>query len=176
MLPCGGWTAGWQGSAGPIVPGVTFREALAETFAGRVTYAPSGDPNQDRTYDVGILVVAEEPYAEGPGDRSVPTVRNEDLERFERMRTLCRTLVVLVYSGRPVVIPDMIERADAVIAAWLPGSEATQLPQLLLGQADFEGKLPQPWPNTAAAISAPSPEGTHRYTTTADGVEETETR
>jgi beta-glucosidase len=40
----------------------------------------------------------------------------------------------------------MIRQADAVIAAWLPGSEATELPDLLLGRSAFEGRLPQPWP------------------------------
>jgi beta-glucosidase len=160
-LQCGGWTAGWQGSAGPIVPGVTFREALARRLEGSVTFAPSGDPDDDHDYDFGILCVAEEPYAEGPGDRPVPTVREDDHARFSRMRSRCRTLVVIVYSGRPVVIPDIIDRADAVIAAWLPGSEATQLPDLLLGDAPFEGRLPQPWPESPNGFDTSGLGGDH---------------
>jgi hypothetical protein len=119
-----------------------------------VTYAPSGEPDTDHDYDVGILCVAEQPYAEGPGDNPQPTVRDEDHARFSRMRSRCQTLIVIVYSGRPVAIPEILKRADAVIAAWLPGSEATELPELLFGRAEFEGRLPQPWPDAVEAENA----------------------
>ena len=55
-------------------------------------------------------------------------------------------MVLVVYSGRPVLLGDMFDRSDAVVAAWLPGTEATELPELLFGRAEFEGTLPQPWP------------------------------
>jgi beta-glucosidase len=64
----------------------------------------------------------------------------------DRMRERCRILVLIVYSGRPVMINDMIDRSDAVVAAWLPGSDATELPDLLLGWSEFEGRLTEPWP------------------------------
>lgn len=61
---------------------------------------------------------------------------------FDRMPERCRILVLIVYSGRTV----MIDQSDAVVAAWLPGSDATALPDLLLGWSDFEGRLTEPWP------------------------------
>jgi beta-glucosidase len=146
-LQCGGWTVGWQGGEGATTPGVTFLQALEERFDGSVTYDPSGDGTD--VADVGIVCVAEPPYAEGPGDRAVPDVRDEDRAVFERMRERCRTLVLIVFSGRPLVITDLIDRSDAVIAAWLPGTEATQIPDLLFAGADFEGRLTQPWPARA---------------------------
>ena len=84
-LQCGGWTAGWQGASGPIVPGVTLLEALKRATGDAIVFAPSGDPGIDREYDVGIVCVAEEPYAEGMGDREVPSVRAGDAEAFDRM-------------------------------------------------------------------------------------------
>jgi hypothetical protein len=48
----------------------------------------------------------------------------------------------------------MLSRSDAVVAAWLPGSEATELPALLVGSADFEGTLTQPWPLVRSDIEA----------------------
>ena len=71
---------------------------------------------------------------------------------FDRMRATCDRLVLVVYSGRPLVIPELLAAADAVVAAWLPGTEATELPQLLMGTSDFEGQLTQPWPGTAAHV------------------------
>ena len=145
-LQCGGWTVGWQGSAGPVTPGTTLLEALKQQFPGNVTFSASGEPDHGESWDVGIVCVAEEPYAEGPGDHAVPSVPDEDHAVFEQVRARCKSVVLIVYSGRPVIIPDMIRRSDAVIAAWLPGSEATELPDLLVGSSPFEGRLTQPWP------------------------------
>lgn len=70
-----------------------------------------------------------------------------------RMRERCERLILVIYSGRPLVIPELILQADAVVAAWLPGTEATQLPGLLTGDHAFEGRLPQPWPGRAEDLS-----------------------
>ena len=158
-LQCGGWTVGWQGGEGRTTPGITFLRALAERFDGSVTSAPTGAGRDGAAADVGIVCVAEEPYAEGPGDRAVPDVRADDRIVFERMRERCRTLILMVYSGRPLVISDMIDRSDAVIAAWLPGSEATDLPDLLLGRSPFEGRLTQPWPASPDDLGTESSPG-----------------
>ncbi len=149
---CGGWTVGWQGARGPTTTGVTLLDALRDTAPATVTYDPVGRFAGAKASRTGIVCIAEEPYAEGPGDRALPTAGAEDREVFERMRERCERLLLVIYSGRPLVIPDLIERADAVIAAWLPGSEATELPTLLYGKHPFEGTLPQPWPGAESDI------------------------
>ncbi len=159
-LQCGGWTVEWQGAPGPITSGTTLRQAF-EAESADVHYSPDGRFADDDPVDIGIVCIAEEPYAEGPGDRAAPDVRASDREVFERMRTLCRRLVVVVFSGRPVLIEDILSRADAVIAAWLPGTEATELPGLLRGRDPFEGRLPQPWPGSPADLD--DPQATPRY-------------
>ncbi len=151
-LQCGGWTAGWQGSAGPITDGTTLLDALRAALSDRVDYAPDGSASG--RHRVGIVCIAEPPYAEGIGDRAVPTASDQDRAVFARMRARCDTLILIVYSGRPLVIPALIEAADAVVAAWLPGSEATALPGLLLGHAPFTGRLPQPWPTSREDLEA----------------------
>lgn len=55
---------------------------------------------------------------------------------------------VLSRIGGPLVIPDLVARSDAVIAAWLPGTEAAVLGELLAGLYRFEGRTPQPWPRS----------------------------
>jgi beta-glucosidase len=158
-LQCGGWTVGWQGGEGATTPGVTFLQALGERFDGTITFAPTGTEEEGTVADVGIIVAAEEPYAEGPGDRAVPGVRADDRIVFERMRERCRSLILIVYSGRPLVISDMIDRSDGVVAAWLPGSEATEIPDLLLGRSAFEGRLTQPWPESVDDLTPDSSRG-----------------
>ncbi len=159
-LQCGGWTIEWQGAAGPTTEGTTLRQAL-ERFLVRVSYSAEGGFPERAGTSVGIVCVAEEPYAEGLGDRAIPTVREEDRLVFDRMRATCDRLVLVVYSGRPLVIPELVSAADAVVAAWLPGTEATELPQLLLGTSDFEGRLTQPWPATGAHLGERN--GSHLY-------------
>ncbi len=153
-LQCGGWTVDWQGARGPTTAGTTLREAL-EAFVPDLAYSVDGRlPDAERP-QTGVVCVAEDPYAEGPGDRAVPTVRQDDRVTFERMRARCARLVVVVFSGRPLVIPEIVSAADAVVAAWLPGTEATELPALLFGRLPFEGRLSQPWPRSAAELDTP---------------------
>ena len=38
--------------------------------------------------------------------------------------------------------------ADALVAAWLPGTEAEGITDVLLGEYDFSGKLPHSWPRS----------------------------
>ena len=72
------------------------------------------------------------------------------------MRERVDTLVLVIYSGRPLVIPDLIEQADAVVAAWLPGSEAGALADLLIGEHDFGAATPQPWPTSVEHLDDPA--------------------
>jgi beta-glucosidase len=72
------------------------------------------------------------------------------------MRARCDTLVLVIYSGRPLAIHDVIDQADAVVAAWLPGSEGGALADLLVGAHDFVGVTPQPWPRSIDDLDDPS--------------------
>lgn len=58
-----------------------------------------------------------------------------------------KTVVVLI-SGRPLVVTDEIEKSDAFVAAWLPGSEGDGVAEVLFGDYDFKGKLPHSWPKS----------------------------
>jgi beta-glucosidase len=57
--------------------------------------------------------------------------------------------VVVVVSGRPLIIdPSQRDEIDALVAAWLPGSEGTGVADTLFGRRPFTGKLPVSWPRT----------------------------
>jgi beta-glucosidase len=76
----------------------------------------------------------------------------EDLDALDRVSGKGIPVVTLLFSGRPVAADDLINRSDAFIAAWLPGTEGRGLADMLLagtdGQAayDFTGRLPFDWP------------------------------
>jgi beta-glucosidase len=58
---------------------------------------------------------------------------------------------VVVVSGRPLIIdPAQLQKIDALVAAWLPGSEGQGVADTLFGRRPFTGKLPVSWPRTLA--------------------------
>ncbi len=64
-----------------------------------------------------------------------------------------KRLIVILFSGRPLVVPEIGEGADAVLAAWAPGSEAGNgLADILLGQVSPSGKTPVSWPRAVGQI------------------------
>lgn len=155
-LQCGGWTVGWQGGTGATTPGTTLLDGLRASFGGDIAFDPSGDFDHEGRAGIGVVCIAELPYAEGPGDSATVSARDEDRAVFARMRERCDRLALVIYSGRPLAISDLIEQADAVVAAWLPGSEAGALGGLLAGRHDFEGTTPQPWPRSFDDLDNPS--------------------
>ena len=93
-----------------------------------------------------ILVVGEQPYAEGRGDRATLDLARADQELVQRLRPRCARQVVVLVSGRPLILGDVLTTADAVVAAWLPGSEGNGVSDVLFGAYPFTGKLPYTWP------------------------------
>lgn len=149
---CGGWTVGWQGAPGPITEGNTLLDGLRAMMGDRVRHIANGQIRSDERAEVGVVCIAESPYAEGPGDCATPTASVEDRDIFDLVRQKADRVVLVIYSGRPLVIPEMLSRADAVVAAWLPGSEAGAIGELLCGLWPFEATTPQPWPRDQESI------------------------
>ncbi|GAA5435413.1 glycoside hydrolase family 3 protein [Deinococcus aquaticus] len=142
----GGWTLTWQGQNGPVPGGTSLLAGLreaGEAGGGSVTYARAAQPGQARDADVGLVVVGETPYAEGKGDRASLALNAEDTANI---RTVCADgpCVVVTVSGRPLILPGT--PMNALVAAWLPGSEGAGVADVLYGRAPFTGRLPVSWP------------------------------
>jgi beta-glucosidase len=71
----------------------------------------------------------------------------------ERAKALGKPLIAVVFSGRPLAIPSLLERADAVLAAWFPGSEAGHaIADLLIGRASPSGRSAVSWPRAVGQV------------------------
>ncbi len=144
-LQCGGWTISWMGGAGPITPGSTLLQGLRRLRPDAdVAYDPDG--RGASRAPVGIVVLAEEPYAEGMGDRHSLALEQEELTLVERIRARVDTLVLVLYAGRPRVLGDAVRLADAIVCAWLPGSEGAAVAEPIVGASAFEARLRLRWP------------------------------
>jgi beta-glucosidase len=144
-MQLGGWSIAWQGGRGRTTEGTTVLQALRQASDAEVDFSRFG--RFEERAPVGIAVVGEEPYAEGAGDDPSPSLDEGDLATIRRLREMVDTLVVVVYSGRPVLLGEVPEVADAVVAAWLPGTEGAGVVDGLLGHSPLSGALPFGWPD-----------------------------
>lgn len=148
----GAWTVEWQGIDGNWLPGAT------SILAGIKDAAPPGTtvefdtsahfPANSAKADIGIAVVGEAPYAEGWGDNPYPFLTADDLAIINRLSEVSKQVVVVLVTGRPLIITDEIEKWDAVVVAWLPGSEGAGVADVLFGTMPVTGTLPLPWPKS----------------------------
>jgi beta-glucosidase len=70
-----------------------------------------------------------------------------------RARQLKIPVIVVLFSGRPLVVPWLIEAADAFLAAWFPGSEAgNAIGDLISGRSSPSGRTAMSWPRATGQV------------------------
>jgi len=161
----GAWTIEWQGIDGNWPEGATsILAGITERVGPRTTveYDALGTFEGTKMATVGIAVVGEKPYAEGWGDTEYPILSDEDLLAIKNLQAAAEKVVVVLVSGRPLLIANEVDSFDALVAAWLPGSEGEGVVDGLFGDTPFTGTLPIMWPRTSEQLPIQS------YETTAD--------
>jgi beta-glucosidase len=148
----GGWTITWQGGSGPITSGTTLRQAFEAAVAPGTQVTYSAEAAGAAGADVAVVAIGERPYAEGHGDDAKLTLDPKQLELVSAIKAGGTKVVVVLMTGRPVLLGDLPRSADALVAAWLPGSEAAGITDVLFGDHDFTGKLPHSWPRSIEQI------------------------
>ncbi|HEU4934386.1 MAG TPA: glycoside hydrolase family 3 protein [Pyrinomonadaceae bacterium] len=150
---CGGWTISWQGKSGAnTTGGTTILKAVQETVSPTTKVTYSKDGSDAAGADLAIVVIGETPYAEWMGDRQNLELSEEDVAVVEKMRQAGMPVVVVLISGRPIIIDKIIDKADALVAAWLPGTEGRGVTDVLFGDFKFVGKLSFSWPRSMDQI------------------------
>ena len=163
----GGWTLTWQGGSTNKIPGTTILEGIRQAASrGSVTFSVDASA-PIRRMQLGVVVVGETPYSEGfgdvggprwaydPGDAGEPRpvkdmlISAEDRAAIDKVCAATVKCVVVIVSGRPLIIdPEQLREMDALVEAWLPGSEGAGVADTLFGDRPFTGKLPVTWPRT----------------------------
>jgi beta-glucosidase len=152
-LQSGGWTVIWQGTTENYKGATTILEGIRKFSTLEVLYDQDGTANSDEV-DVAVIVVGETPYAEFFGDIG-GEMNKYQLTLSDAHQKYINTyiekgikVVVVLISGRPLVVIQQIQQSDAFVAAWLPGSEGDGIAEVLFGDYDFKGKLPHSWPKS----------------------------
>ncbi|KAG6484576.1 hypothetical protein ZIOFF_053096 [Zingiber officinale] len=146
---CGGWTLTWQGQGGnDITAGTTILNGIRSTVDPSTSVVYSENPEPDfvkhNQFSYAIVVVGELPYAETFGDNLTLTIPAPGPSVIHNVCSNVKCVVVLI-SGRPLVIEPYIGTIDALVAAWLPGTEGQGVADVLFGDYGFSGKLPRTW-------------------------------
>jgi beta-glucosidase len=145
-LQCGGWTLGWQGVAGNAMPGSTIRQGFERIGgAGNISYSADGNAISG---DIAVVCIGEQPYAEGMGDRTDLSIPLANL--VTNAKNSGKKVVCVLITGRPMDISAIVDKCDAVVAAWLPGTEGDGVAEVLYGNYEFRGKLSLSWPRNTA--------------------------
>jgi len=163
----GGWTWSWQGDADDenFSYGEPLEKALSSTAYLDVNYecgvdvmgrdCESGpmEPSALDDVDYVIICVGEENYAEKNGDideLSLPDGQYNFVRgiREQIQAEFSNTKIILVYfGGRPRLLKDMPDNADAVLLAFLPGPDAGEaIRSIITGEYNPSAKLPFTYP------------------------------
>ncbi len=160
-VQCGGWTKTWQGglddgkqrwmSGTTILDG--FKEIADEGRGLIIT-----DPGKLKDADIVVAVLGETPYAEGKGDEKILGL-SEGMAFSENAQTLKiayeskKPVVVILVSGRPRIITNEMSKWDAMVEAWLPGTEGRAVASVIYGDnCNFKGRLPVSWPKSVEQL------------------------
>jgi beta-glucosidase len=162
----GGWSLSWQGTGNTNADfpnGTTILAGLRQALGdANVTFSATGEGVDPSTFDAVVAVIGETPYAEGNGDLGKRSLENarlhpEDLAVLDRVSGKGAPVATVFLSGRPLYVNKELNRSDAFVAAWLPGTEGEGVADLVVqgrrtGRG-FTGRLSYSWP--ASPCQAP---------------------
>jgi beta-glucosidase len=149
---CGGWTITWRGGSGATTQGTTILDGIRATVSPgtEVTYSIDGSGAEGA--DAAIAVIGERPYAEYLGDRRDLAIEPQQIELVRRLAQTGVPLVVVLVTGRPLILGEVLDLADALVVAWLPGTEGQGVADVLFGDWPPTGKLSFSWPRAMDEI------------------------
>jgi beta-glucosidase len=84
-------------------------------------------------------VIGETPYAEYLGDRTDLSISQTDVDLLKKMKGYGAPVVVILVSGRPLILEKILHFSDVIIAAWLPGTEGDGIAEVLFGDYHIRG-------------------------------------
>jgi beta-glucosidase len=152
-IQSGGWTIEWQGKAGAVTTGgTTILKAIRDAVSPSTKVTFSVDGSGATGADVVVAVIGETPYAEFEGDRTDLGLDPGDIAAVRAARASGVPVVVVLVTGRPMILDTVLADSRAVVAAWLPGTEGHGVTDVLFGDYKPTGKLSYSWPRSMAQI------------------------
>jgi beta-glucosidase len=151
----------WIGM-GDAKDAVTMLTGLKEQLpaGATITYAKGCDVLGDDTSgfdeaiaaakaaDVVVMAIGEAGNMSGEGlSRADITIPGKQVELLNELVKLGKPVVAVVFSGRPLALSNISDKASAILQAWFPGTMAgPALADVIYGKYSPSGKLPATFP------------------------------
>jgi beta-glucosidase len=129
-----------------FVKGAEIDTVSEEGFAGAIDAA--------RQADVVVMALGESGAMSGEGgSRADLNLPGHQEKLLESVASTGRPIVLLVFSGRPLVLDHAAKRVNAIVEAWFPGTEAgSAIANVLYGDVAPSGKLPMSFPRAVGQV------------------------
>lgn len=141
--------------------------ALEEALGERVVFAPGLEVSRTRTRegfaaaraaaeaaDVVLFFGGEEAILSGEAhSRADIRLPGAQEALIAELAAAGKPIVLVILAGRPIALAGVLDRVDAVLMAWHPGTMGgPAVVDLVFGAASPSGRLPVTWPKAAGQI------------------------
>ena len=128
----------------------TLRQGLAAAGFD-VKFSAKYEP--DASADVVVAVFGEKSNESGEGhSRSFIGLRPEEISAIDAIKASGKPFVAVLMNGRPLAIPELAEKADAILEGWFLGSCAGEaIADIMSGARVPTGRLTVDFPRTTGA-------------------------
>lgn len=163
---CGGWTITWEGMSKynePYLSGTSILQGIEKQLGedAMVSHSEDGKVEISAETEAVLVVMGEMPYVETGGDRTVQSlvIDSEDITALKNAKASVEAsgrdipVIGIMIAGRPLSVTNYLDNMDAFLMAFLPGSEADGIAQVLFGDYEFQGVLNYTWPKYAKDIA-----------------------
>jgi beta-glucosidase len=155
-LQSGGWSIHWQGQTESYAGSTTIYQGIQDAAKdnGPTIELATRGCDVDSSANKAIVVVGEQPYAEGAGDSADLWLSPAHKKLIGECKAQRKQVIVVLISGRVLAIAPELQQSDAFVAAWLPGSEGAGVADFLFAKDGFRpvGKSPYAWPQAASDL------------------------
>ncbi len=107
-----------------------------------------------RTADVILLALGEPSDMSGEAhSRQTLNLPGAQELLLEQICALGKPVIAVLFTGRPLAVPEILEKCGAVLIVWHPGNEgAAGIADVLTGTIEPTGRLTTSWPRTVGQI------------------------
>jgi beta-glucosidase len=155
----GAWTHTWQGvdTTWNTQGRQTILQAIQKKFTCSFNQGVTAESilnietclTQAQLADKIIVCLGETPSTEMVGNIDDLTISKSQIELVNRLHTLGKPIILVCCFNRPRIITELVNKADAVVYAYLPGDEGGRaIADVLSGAINPSGKLPFTYPRS----------------------------
>lgn len=107
-----------------------------------------------KSSDIVVLAVGEPlDWSGEDGSRSDLGLPGLQQQLFDALAATGKPVVVVLFNGRPLAIPQIQQKAAAILEAWFPGTQgANGVADVLFGKAEPSGRLTTTFPRSVGQV------------------------